>query len=104
MDAILIIYHQRHLVTGRENLMPRHTLAVIDHDVDFRDMMAEVLTDAGYVPRVCADMSTGLACIHNESPDAVLLDLWLNNVIPEPDFTSWSNFKMPSQEPRFRSS
>jgi CheY-like chemotaxis protein len=40
-------------------------------------MMAEMLTDAGYVPHLCADVTNALSCIQDQSPDAVLLDLRL---------------------------
>ncbi len=55
--------------------MLSHVTAVVDADSTFRDMMAEVLTDAGYIPHLCADMSNAVDCIQEESPDAVLLSL-----------------------------
>lgn len=58
--------------------MQRRAIAVVDDDLAFRDMMADVLTNEGYVPLLCPEPLNPLNWIRDQLPDLVLLDLWLS--------------------------
>ncbi len=50
---------------------------IIDDEADIRDLVAGVLEDEGYAPRVAADSDAALAAIAERRPALVLLDVWL---------------------------
>ena len=54
-----------------------HTIAIVEHDEDIRDLLAEVLTEAGYQTMVLCEGSHAFARICQERPDATILDIHL---------------------------
>ena len=52
-------------------------ILVVDDEADIRDLVAGVLEDDGYAPRVAADSDAALAAIADRRPSLVLLDVWL---------------------------
>jgi CheY-like chemotaxis protein len=50
-------------------------MLVVDDDVDVAETIAYVLADAGHTVRVAADGISGLACIKERIPDAIVLDV-----------------------------
>ncbi len=52
-------------------------ILVVDDEADIRDLVAGVLEDDGYAPRVAADSDSALAAIADRRPSLVLLDVWL---------------------------
>ncbi len=52
-------------------------ILVVDDEADIRDLVAGVLEDDGYAPRVAADSEAALAAIADRRPSLVLLDVWL---------------------------
>jgi DNA-binding response OmpR family regulator len=53
------------------------SVAIVDDDALFRDMMTEALREGGYAVVAFADGPSALAGIQAEPPQAVLLDLWM---------------------------
>jgi two-component system, NtrC family, nitrogen regulation response regulator NtrX len=52
-------------------------ILVVDDEADIRELVAGVLEDDGYAPRVAADSDSALAAISDRRPSLVLLDVWL---------------------------
>ena len=52
-------------------------ILVVDDERDIRELVAGVLEDEGYAPRVAADSDAALAAIAERRPSLVLLDVWL---------------------------
>lgn len=60
----------------RLETVPAATILVVDDEVDVREIVGEVLTDAGYAVRLAADGREGLAlALETPRPAAMLLDL-----------------------------
>jgi two-component system nitrogen regulation response regulator NtrX len=52
-------------------------ILVVDDEADIRELVAGVLEDDGYAPRMAADSDSALAAIADRRPSLVLLDVWL---------------------------
>ncbi|WP_106639359.1 sigma-54-dependent transcriptional regulator [Allosphingosinicella vermicomposti] len=52
-------------------------ILVVDDEQDIRELVAGVLEDEGYAPRVAANSSDALAALAERRPSLVLLDVWL---------------------------
>jgi two-component system, NtrC family, nitrogen regulation response regulator NtrX len=52
-------------------------ILIVDDERDIRDLVAGVLEDDGYAPRVAADSDSAMAAIADRRPSLVLLDVWL---------------------------
>ena len=52
-------------------------ILVVDDELDIRELVAGVLEDDGYAPRVAADSDAALAALGDRRPSLVLLDVWL---------------------------
>jgi two-component system nitrogen regulation response regulator NtrX len=52
-------------------------ILVVDDELDIRELVAGVLEDEGYHPRVAADSDAALEAIATRRPSLVLLDVWL---------------------------
>jgi two-component system nitrogen regulation response regulator NtrX len=52
-------------------------ILVVDDERDIRELVAGVLEDEGYAPRMAADSDAALAAIAERRPSLVLLDVWL---------------------------
>ncbi|WP_375427479.1 sigma-54-dependent transcriptional regulator [uncultured Sphingomonas sp.] len=52
-------------------------ILVVDDELDIRELVAGVLEDEGYHPRVAADSESALEAIATRRPSLVLLDVWL---------------------------
>ncbi len=52
-------------------------ILVVDDEADIRELVAGVLEDDGYAPRLAADSDAALAAIADRRPSLVLLDVWL---------------------------
>jgi DNA-binding NtrC family response regulator len=62
----------------RAKTSPARTLLVVDDDSDVRDVLEEVLEDAGYVVICAENGQIALDYLHNSPlPDAILLDLFM---------------------------
>jgi two-component system, NtrC family, nitrogen regulation response regulator NtrX len=53
-------------------------ILIVDDERDIRDLVAGVLEDEGYQCRTAGDSVAALACIDQQRPSLVLLDVWLN--------------------------
>jgi DNA-binding NtrC family response regulator len=62
----------------REKTSLARTLLVVDDDPDVRDVLEEVLEDAGYVVICAENGQVAMDYLHNSPmPDAILLDLFM---------------------------
>jgi two-component system nitrogen regulation response regulator NtrX len=52
-------------------------ILIIDDEADIRELVAGVLEDEGYAPRVAANSDDALTAISERRPALVLLDVWL---------------------------
>src|SRR5260221_2312784 len=52
-------------------------ILVVDDEIDIREMMAGMLADEGYEPRVAADSDGALHAIAQRRTHLVVLDVWL---------------------------
>ena len=52
-------------------------ILIVDDERDIRELVAGVLEDEGYQPRMAADSDAALAAIAERRPALVLLDVWL---------------------------
>ena len=59
--------------------MPK--ILVIDDDPNIREMLQEVLSDAGYAVDVASDGAEGLLMVKNSPPDLIVTDI----IMPEQD-------------------
>jgi DNA-binding response OmpR family regulator len=55
----------------------QQTIAILEDDADIRDLIEEILTEAGYRILMLSEGSTAFARIHQERPDAIILDIQL---------------------------
>jgi EAL domain-containing protein (putative c-di-GMP-specific phosphodiesterase class I)/CheY-like chemotaxis protein len=72
--------HARDKDTGTERQFPGidgggRRVLVVDDDSVLREMLVELLTDAGYQVTACPDGRTALAALEREPPDAVVSDV-----------------------------
>jgi len=56
------------------------TIAVVDHDPLFLDLLHEVLADEGYQTHLCLDSSAAHAMIRHNQPHAIILDVGLQQL------------------------
>lgn len=54
-------------------------ILVVDDEEDIRELIAGILEDEGYNPRMAADSSSALAAVRDRLPSLVILDVWLQN-------------------------
>ncbi len=52
-----------------------NSILIVDDELDLADMMADVLTDAGYATRTTGNGRTALAEVQADPPDLLLLDV-----------------------------
>ena len=52
-------------------------ILVVDDEQDIRELVAGVLEDEGYAPRVAANSNEALAALAERRPSLILLDVWL---------------------------
>lgn len=52
-------------------------ILIIDDEADIRDLVAGILSDEGYEPRVAADADAALEAMNERVPHLVFLDIWL---------------------------
>ncbi len=57
--------------------MNSRTVLVVDDEPDIRNLLQEILEDEGYAVSVAESASTAQACIEEQTPDLVLLDIWM---------------------------
>ena len=54
-----------------------HDILIVDDEKDIRLLVAGILEDEGYHPRVAGDSGTALAMLEaSPPPDLVILDIW----------------------------
>jgi CheY-like chemotaxis protein len=54
---------------------PMPHVLIVDDDQDLSDLLAEILTAQGYAVRVAQDGQAALRLLHEERPDAIILDV-----------------------------
>ncbi len=54
-----------------------HDILIVDDEKDIRELIAEILIDEGYRPRLAHDSDTAFEEIKNRRPTLILLDIWL---------------------------
>ena len=52
-------------------------ILIVDDEVAIREVVGEILSDEGYLPRMAANSDQALGEIAKKLPDLVLLDIWL---------------------------
>jgi len=57
--------------------MNSRSVLVVDDEPDIRNLLQEILEDEGYAVSVAESASTAQACIEEQTPDLVLLDIWM---------------------------
>jgi len=57
--------------------MSAQQILVVDDEADIRTLIDEILSDEGYEVQTAADAESARASLHRESPDLVLLDIWM---------------------------
>lgn len=50
---------------------------IVDDEADIRDLVADILKDDGYNPRLAKDSKSALEAIEERVPSALVLDIWL---------------------------
>ena len=53
------------------------TIVVVEYDWATRDLIEEIILDAGYVPHLWFEDNEAFEIIQAQQPDLVILDLWL---------------------------
>jgi two-component system nitrogen regulation response regulator NtrX len=54
-------------------------ILIVDDEADIRDLVAGILSDEGYSPRVASDGTSALSSIKFRQPNLVILDVWLGD-------------------------
>ncbi|MEM1383340.1 MAG: sigma-54 dependent transcriptional regulator [Pseudomonadota bacterium] len=52
-------------------------ILIVDDEADIRGLIADVLEDEGYKPRMADDADSAFAQIDKAAPDLIILDIWL---------------------------
>jgi DNA-binding response OmpR family regulator len=53
-------------------------VALIDDDLEYLDLVGEILAEQGWELIVCSRAADAIDCVRQEQPDVILLDLWLD--------------------------
>ena len=70
--------------------MPAEIL-VVDDESDIRRLLQEILTEEGYEVEVAADAGQARAARARQTPDLVLLDIWMPDTDGITLLREWSN-------------
>ncbi len=54
-------------------------ILIVDDEADIRDLLSDTLKDEGYAPRLSRDSVSAFDAIAHHIPDAILLDIWLED-------------------------
>ena len=54
-----------------------HDILIVDDEKDIRELIADILIDEGYRPRLAHDSDTAFEEIKSRRPTLILLDIWL---------------------------
>jgi len=57
--------------------MSSRSVLVVDDEPDIRNLLQEILEDEGYAVSVAESASAAQSCIDEQTPDLVLLDIWM---------------------------
>ena len=57
----------------------QHEVLIVDDEADIRFSVARILEDEGYVVTEASDSASALSLINKKPPNAILLDIWLEN-------------------------
>lgn len=57
--------------------MTARNVLVVDDEPDIRNLLQEILEDEGYAVSVAESAQSAQACIDEQTPDLVLLDIWM---------------------------
>ena len=57
----------------------QHEVLIVDDEADIRFSVARILEDEGYVVTEASDSTSALSLINKKPPNAILLDIWLEN-------------------------
>ena len=52
-------------------------ILIVDDEADIRNLIADLLEDEGYAPRMAEDADGAFAAIEAAAPDLIILDIWL---------------------------
>ena len=66
-------------------------ILVVDDESDIRRLLQEILTEEGYEVEVAADAGQARAARARQSPDLVLLDIWMPDTDGITLLREWSN-------------
>ena len=59
--------------------MRRGTILVVEDDPGFRDLVVEILSEAGYHVDCCTDAEDAFYQAHRLHPDLLIIDLWMRH-------------------------
>ena len=57
----------------------QHEVLIVDDEADIRFSVARILEDEGYLVTEASDSASALSLINKKPPNAILLDIWLEN-------------------------
>jgi two-component system, NtrC family, nitrogen regulation response regulator NtrX len=66
-------------------------ILVVDDESDIRRLLQEILTEEGYEVEVAADAEQARAARARQTPDLVLLDIWMPDTDGITLLREWSN-------------
>ena len=65
------------LPRARKGIVPMATVLVVDDDWDIRELLADIITDAGLKVIQASDGTAALKSAQDDLPDLILLDVWM---------------------------
>ena len=66
-------------------------ILVVDDEADIRGLLKEILSEEGYEVEVAANADAGRASRARQTPDLVLLDIWMPDVDGITLLREWSS-------------
>ena len=86
----------RDLTKKKKVTVPAATVLVVDDEWDIRELLSDIITDAGLKVIQAANGEAALQCAQTDLPDLILLDVWM------PGFTGFQVLEQLRGNPRTR--
>jgi archaellum biogenesis ATPase FlaH/DNA-binding response OmpR family regulator len=68
---------ERNLPKGEKGIAPVATVLVVDDEWDIRELLSNIISDAGLGVIQAENGEAALKCAQNDLPDLILLDVWM---------------------------